>query len=76
METFWTAFAAISTFLAVIVALGIAIFQNRLQRKVELKVSLSTEGCYSKEKSSIIVISNIGNSPETITRLKLGYTNN
>ena len=74
-QTFWIAFSAISTFLAVLVALGIAIYQYRKDRKVELKVTLATKGRFSEEKSSIIVISNVGHMPETCTRLIISYSN-
>ncbi len=76
MEIDWTAVGAIATSIATIVALGIAIYNNLQQRKIALKVSLSTKGRYSSEKNSILVISNIGNLPITITRMKLLYKNN
>ncbi len=65
----WEAFAAISTFLAVLVALGLSVFQHVYQNRVRLRVHLATQGRYSDEKKAIIVISNISLVSETITRL-------
>ncbi len=71
----WSAFSAIATFFAVLVALGIAIFQNFYQNKVRLRVCLVTRGRYSDQKSIFIVISNMGMIPETITRIIIEDTN-
>ena len=65
----WEALAAISTFLAVLVALGLAVFQHFYQNRVRLRAHLATQGRYSDEKKAIIVISNIGLVSETVTRL-------
>ncbi len=65
----WEAFAAISTFFAVLVALGLSVFQYFYQNRVRLRVHLATQGRYSEEKKAIIVISNISLLSETITRL-------
>lgn len=65
----WNAFSAISTFIAVLAALGIPTFQHFYQNKVRLRVYLITKGRYSDQKSIYIVISNMGMVPETVTRI-------
>ncbi|WP_367121227.1 hypothetical protein [Staphylococcus capitis] len=59
-DIFWSAFTAISTFLAVLVALFYPIYQNRSQRKLEIHQSIN----YDFENGLVrlvITIDNIGN---------------
>ncbi|MBN6826740.1 hypothetical protein JRG48_10470 [Staphylococcus caprae] len=59
-DIFWSAFTAISTFLAVLVALFYPIYQNRAQRKLEVNQTIN----YDFEKGLVrlvITIDNIGN---------------
>lgn len=65
----WNAFAAVSTFLAVLVALGISVWQHINQKMVRLRITLATKGRYSEDKKTYIVISNMGIVPETIVRI-------
>lgn len=67
----WEAFAAISTFLAVLTALFIHFYQYYYQKKIRLKIHLATKGRYSEDKKIYIVASNLGMIPETITRVLL-----
>lgn len=39
-DIFWSAFTAISNFLAILVALFYPIYQNRVQRKLEIKQTI------------------------------------
>jgi len=71
----WEAFAAISTFLAVLTALFIHFFQYFSQKKTRLKIHLVTKGRYSEDKKIYIVASNLGIIPETITRVLIKNKN-
>jgi hypothetical protein len=70
----WEAFAAISTFLAVLTALFIHFYQYYYQEKIRLKIHLATKGRYSEDKKIYIVLSNLGVIPETITRILIEDT--
>lgn len=71
----WEAFAAISTFLAVLTAFFIHFFQYFSQKKTRLKIYLVTKGRCSEDKKIYIVASNLGMIPETITRVLLKNKN-
>ena len=65
----WEIFSALSTFLAVLVALSITVFHHIYQLRIRLRVHLATQGRFSAEQKIIIVVTNLGLVPETITRI-------
>jgi hypothetical protein len=78
---FWDAASAIGTVFVGLVAVGITIWQTHLQyhSKADINVCLSTlvgfqaDGTEIVEKPITATITNIGNSPMTITHVSICY---
>ena len=66
----WTAVSAISTLLAVLVALFLPIIQNRTKRKLEINTQITTFG-YDGMIRIVVTVDNIGNRNISITGIGL-----
>lgn len=66
----WTAMSAISTLLAVLVALFLPIIQNRTKRKLEINTQITTFG-YDGMIRIVVTVDNIGNRNISITGIGL-----
>ena len=74
-ELFWTAFSGIATFLATVVALGIALWEIKFKNINKLKIScdISFYGINTPLATSLfnITVANISLNPITISKIEL-----